>query len=229
VIRESSGGRDRDVLAMRCRALACDYDGTLARDGVVGLPTLAALDRFRGSGRLLFLVTGRELLDLQNVCRALEKFEWVVAENGPLLYRPADHFSQLLCAPASPQLAQKLAEAQVEPLSMGGAIIATREPHQALAVEIIKQLGLELQVIFNKGAVMILPTGVNKATGLTAALEQMNIAIQHVVGVGDAENDHVFLEMCGTGVAVANALPMLKEHADLVTEAARGQGVIELM
>src|SRR5437588_4207313 len=74
------------------------------------------------------LVTGRELPDLQNVCPALEKFEWVVAENGALLYRPADHFSQLLCAAASSQLAQKLAEAQVEPLSMGRAIIATREP-----------------------------------------------------------------------------------------------------
>jgi hydroxymethylpyrimidine pyrophosphatase-like HAD family hydrolase len=117
----------------------------------------------------------------------------------------------------------------VEPLSVGRAIIATREPHQVLAVEWTKQLGLELQVIFNKGAVMILPTGVNKATGLGAALKRMKIAPDHVIGVGDAENDHVLLELCGVAVAVANALPTLKEHADLITRGARGQGVIELI
>ena len=93
----------------------------------------------------------------------------------------------------------------------------------------IKQLGLELQVVFNKGAVMILPTGVNKATGLSAALKRMKIAPQHVVGIGDAENDHAFLKFCGVGVAVANALPTLKEQADLIARGARGQGVIELI
>jgi HAD superfamily hydrolase (TIGR01484 family) len=175
------------------------------------------------------MVTGRELPDLQNVCPVLDKFEWVVAENGALLYRPADNFSKLLCAPASPQLAQKLAEARVEPFSVGRASIATSEPHEVLAVELIKQLGLELQVIFNKGAIMILPTGVNKATGLSAALKRMKIAPHHVIGVGDAENDPAFLERCGVAVAVANALPMLKEHADLITRGARGQGVIELI
>ena len=229
MIRESSAQRDCDVLGMRYRVLAGDYDGTLAHDGVISAPTIAALDRFRRSGRFLLIVTGRELADLQNVCPVLDKFEWVVAENGALLYRPADNFSKLLCVPASPRLAQKLAEAGVEPLSVGRAIIATREPHEVLAVELIKQLGLELQVIFNKGAVMILPTGVNKASGLSAALKRMKIAPQHVVGVGDAENDHAFLETCGVAVAVANALPTLKEHADLITRGARGQGVIELI
>ena len=229
MIRESGAQQDRDVFAMRYPVLACDYDGTLAHDGVVSAPTIAALDRFRRSERFLFMVTGRELSDLQNVCPVLDKFEWVVAENGALLYRPADNFSQLLCAPASPELAQKLAEAGVEPLSVGRAIIATREPHEILAIELIKQLGLELQVVFNKGAVMILPAGVNKATGLSGALNPMKIAPDRVIGVGDAENDHAFLELCGVAVAVANALPTLKEHADLITRGARGQGVIELI
>ena len=214
---------------MQYRVLACDYDGTLAHDGMIGAPSVAALDRFRTKGRFLLMVTCRELPDLQNVCPVLDKFEWVVAENGALLYRPADNFSKLLCGPASPELAQKLAEAGAEPVSVGRAIIATREPHEILAVELIKQLGLELQVVFNKGAVMILPTGVNKATGLSAALKRMKIAPQHVVGIGDAENDHAFLGLCSVGVAVASALPTLKEHADLITRGARGQGVIELI
>ena len=229
MIGESSSQRDRDVLGMRYRVLACDYDGTLAHDGVISPPTIAALDRFRRNGRFLLMVTGRELPDLQNVCPVLDKFEWVVAENGALLSCPRDNFSQLLCAPASTQLAQKLVEAGAEPLSVGRAIIATRKPHEVLAIEMIKQLGLELQVVFNKGAVMILPTGVNKAAGLSAALKRMKIAPQHVVGIGDAENDHAFLKFCGVGVAVANALPTLKEQADLITRGARDQGVVEVI
>src|ERR1700730_2033497 len=155
---------------MSWRILACDYDGTLADDGVLTDPTAAALDRFRAAGGRLVMVTGRELSDLQSVCRVLDKFEWIVAENGALLDRPSDGFTQLLCAVASADLAQKLAEAGAHPLSVGRAIIATREPYERVAIELIKKLGLELQIIFNKGAVMILPTGVNKATGLAPVL-----------------------------------------------------------
>src|SRR4051794_27995255 len=214
---------------MRCRVLACDYDGTLAHDGVLDATTADALDRLRASGRNLLMVTGRELPDLQNVCSVLDRFDWIVAENGALLYRPAGQFSKLLGPPASAALAQKLGEAQATPLSVGRAIIATREPYETLVIQLIKDLGLELQVIFNKGAVMILPTGVNKATGLACALKEMEMDAQNVAGVGDAENDHAFLSMCGVGVAVGNALPMLKERADLVMEGKRGFGVAELI
>ena len=48
----------------------------------------------------------------------------------------------------------------------GRCIVATWEPHERHVLETIRDLGLELQVIFNKGAVMVLPSGINKATGL---------------------------------------------------------------
>jgi hypothetical protein len=90
-------------------------------------------------------------------------------------------------------------------------------------------LGLELQVIFNKGAVMVLPSGVNKASGLSAALSELGLSPHNVVGIGDAENDHAFLNLCECSVAVANALPALKETADFVTQGDHGAGVIELV
>lgn len=209
--------------------LACDYDGTLAHDGVVDALTVATLDRFLAAGGRLAMVTGRELPDLQSVCPVLDRFEWIVAENGALLYRPSDGFSQLLCPAASAELAQRLAQVGAQPLSVGRAIIATLEPYETAAFALIRELGLDLRIIFNKGAVMILPAGVNKATGLTAALTQMNVAAKEIVGIGDAENDHALLSMCGIGVAVSNAVPKLKEHADLVTTGARGAGVAELI
>jgi HAD superfamily hydrolase (TIGR01484 family) len=207
--------------------MACDYDGTLAHDGVISDATVSAIDRFRAAGGGLIMVTGRELPDLQSVCPVLDRFQWIVAENGALLYRPSDGFNQLLCESASAGLAQRLAQAGVWPLSVGRAIIATREPYETTAVTLIKELGLGLQIIFNKGAVMILPTGVNKATGLSAALAHMHVEPKDVAGIGDAENDQALLAMCGIGVAVSNAVTTLKEHADVVTKGARGDGVAE--
>ena len=214
---------------MKYRALACDYDGTLAHDGVVTPSTAAAIERFRASGRHLFMVTGRELPQLKEVCPILDRFEWVVAENGALLHRPADDTTELLCEPASTALVESLRKFQLNWLSVGQAVIATIEPNEILVLEEIKRLGLELQVIFNKGSVMVLPTGVNKATGLKALLRKAGLSVDEVIGVGDAENDHAFLECCGLGVAVANALPMLKERADFVTKGACGDGVAELI
>ena len=52
---------------------------------------MAGLERLADSGRkLLLLVTGRKLDDLLKVLPQVELFDQVVAENGGLLYRPAD-------------------------------------------------------------------------------------------------------------------------------------------
>lgn len=214
---------------MRIRVLATDYDGTLAHDGVVDAGTLAALDRFRESGRRLVMVTGRELEELTEIFPHLDRFDLVVAENGALLYRPVLQSVKLLCTPPPAIFGERLRAAGATPLSIGHAIVATREPHEGVVLALIKELGLELQVIFNKGAVMVLPTGVNKATGLQAGLADIGLSPECCAGVGDAENDHAFLEICAVGVAVANALPILKKHADLVTTGARGAGVTELI
>jgi hypothetical protein len=117
----------------------------------------------------------------------------------------------------------------VHPLSVGRSIVATWEPMQSIALETIHELGLELQIVFNKGAVMVLPPGVNKASGLAAALRECALSPHNVVAVGDAENDHAFLTMCGCSVAVANALESVQADADLVTSGARGDGVRELI
>ena len=69
-------------------ALATDYDGTLAHDGVVDPDTMAAMRRLKNSGRRLILVTGRELPDLQRVFPELAGCDLIVAENGALLYEP---------------------------------------------------------------------------------------------------------------------------------------------
>jgi len=210
-------------------ALATDYDGTIAEHGRVDRATLEALQELKKSGRRLIMVSGRELPDLQRVFPELELFDLAVLENGGLLYEPASKTETVLGEPPPPALVERLRAEGVEPLSVGRCILATWTPHEHNVLAAIRELGLELQIIFNKGAVMVLPPGVNKASGLHAALERLGISAHNVVGVGDAENDYAFLAECGVAVAVANALPALKEAAEIVTEAPRGAGVAELV
>jgi HAD superfamily hydrolase (TIGR01484 family) len=214
---------------MRYLALACDYDGTLATHGQVDTNTIAALERVIASGRKLLLVTGRELHDLLKVFPRVDLFERVVAENGALLYRPQTREEKVLAEPPPAEFIEALRRRNVAPLSVGRSIVATWHPHETTVVEVIRELGLELQVIFNKGAVMVLPSGVNKGTGLMTALRELRLSPHNVVGVGDAENDHAFLSICECSVAVANALEPLKQRADIVTQGDHGAGAVELI
>lgn len=214
---------------MRYYALATDYDGTIASDGCVPDQAMAALLRLRDSGRKLILVTGRELPDLFRVFPHPEVFDRIVAENGAVLFKPATREERSLAEAPPRGFAEFLRREGVTPLSVGRVIVATFEPNDRLVLRGIRELGLELQVIFNKGAVMVLPSGVNKATGLAAALEDLALSPHNVVGVGDAENDHAFLDACECSAAVANALPALKARADLVLEQDHGAGVMKLV
>jgi len=210
-------------------AFATDYDGTLAHHGVVDAPTIAALERLKASGRRLLMVTGRDLPDLKRVFDRFDIFEVVVAENGSLLYFPATQEERPLAPPPPPELVEALRARGVQPLTIGRGIVATWEPNETAVLECIRDLGLEWQIIFNKGAVMVLPPGVNKATGLAAALEALELSPLNVLAIGDAENDHAFLTASGCAVAVANALDAVKATADLVTRADHGAGVVEVV
>jgi hydroxymethylpyrimidine pyrophosphatase-like HAD family hydrolase/GTPase SAR1 family protein len=214
---------------MRYQALATDYDGTLARHGRVSERTIASLEALLATGRRLIMVTGRVLPELLSIFPHIELFEWVVAENGGLLYQPSTKSQKALAEPPPPQFLDALRQQNVAPMSVGTVIVATWEPHEPVVLETIRKLGLEWQVVFNKGAVMALPAGVNKASGLTAALKEMALSPHNVVAVGDAENDHAFLRCCEFSVAVANALPAVKETADMATAADHGDGVSELI
>jgi len=228
--------------------LATDYDGTLATDGRVTDETLAALEQWQANGHRLILITGRRLDDLQMVFSRFELFDWVVAENGALLYQPLTTKELLLADPPPPEFVQALSDRILEfeqsqialskeftrlrnlaPLAIGRIIVATWTPHHVTATTLIQEMGLDLDVILNKGAVMILPTGIDKAAGLRAAIAAMNTTLNQVVGVGDAENDLAFLRLCGYSVAVNNALPVVKEQVDWVTAGDRGTGVEQLI
>lgn len=214
---------------MRFLALATDYDGTLATDGAVDRETLAALRRLAATGRKLILVTGRQLNDLLGVFPDARLFDAVVAENGAVLYRPGSGETRLLAPPPPAHFVETLQRRRVEPLWRGQVVVATVQPNDSAVADVIRELGFDLQVILNKGSVMVLPASVDKATGLRAALDELALAPERVVAIGDAENDQAFLAACGYGVAVANALDSLKATTTHVTRGEAGAGVREII
>jgi hydroxymethylpyrimidine pyrophosphatase-like HAD family hydrolase len=214
---------------MRFRVVATDYDGTLANNGSVGKDALAMLELVRKSGRKPVLITGRELESLRSVFPELGLFDLIVAENGALLYDPSTGKEKLLGKRPPTSFVEMLRRSGVDPLSVGRCVVATVRPHEAAIYKAIHKLGLDLQVIFNRESVMILPAGMDKGTGFRAAMAELRLPGTSVVGLGDAENDYAFLSLCGFSVAVANAITSLKERVHLVTTGEDGAGVVEVL
>jgi len=214
---------------VRYLALATDYDGTLATDGTVDRETVAALRRIAATDRKLILVTGRQLNDLLHVFPDATLFDAIVAENGAVLYRPASRETRLLAPSPSSRFIEALRRRGVAPLWVGQVVVATVQPNETQVLDVIRELGLDLRVILNKGSVMVLPASVDKASGLRAALDELALSPRDVVAIGDAENDQAFLAICGCGVAVANALDALKAGAGHVTRGEAGAGVREII
>lgn len=211
------------------RALACDYDETLAFYGRVDASTVEALVRLKSSGAKLLLVTGRQLGDLLSVCMEIRIFDRVVVENGALLYRPLERETRPLAGRPPKHFLERLREQKVRPLAAGRSIVATVQEFAPLVEKTIAEMGLDLEMIFNRESLMILARGVNKALGFEAAIAELGVPASAVLGIGDAENDDAFLKLCGIYAAVANAIPSIRAAADIVTEEDRGAGVVELI
>lgn len=214
---------------MRYQLLASDYDGTLANQGLVSAAIVEKLRFLQSTGRKLALVTGREMKDLVLVFPDYAVFDYIVAENGAVIYTTVTGEEELLGQGPGEEFVYELQRKGVHPISVGKVIVATWVPHEQAVLEVIKASGSEHQVIFNKGAVMILPPGINKATGLQALLSRLHLSAHNVVSVGDAENDSSMLKATEAAVAVANALLPVKAMADWVTEEGHGEGVVELI
>lgn len=208
------------------RAVALDLDGTLAEDDHLAESAMAAISANRGELRMI-LVTGRVLDDLEATFPGLRsEFDALVTENGAVLHTRSG--VRLLAGPVEPSVGRVLAERGVTARA-GQVLLAIAGDDAAAAVDVINGLGLDYQVVRNRGAAMILPAGVTKGTGLLAALDELGLSAHNTVAVGDAENDLALLQAAEVGAAVANAVPSLAAHADLHLGSRNGAGVAELL
>ena len=214
---------------MRLQVLASDYDDTLAREGRIDTLALERIELTRSAGIKVVLVTGRRMTELIDVFPDLSAVDFVVAENGGYAYSPAEDRGWLLAPALDPSLVEALRDGGVSPLYVGDAIVSTLEPCLAVVNEVVSRHPAGYAVIRNRESLMMLPHGIDKGSGLTAALELLGVSYQTTAAVGDAENDISLIAAARLGVAVGDAVDALKAAATLVTHAAGPQGFVELV
>ena len=212
---------------MQYVALATDGDGTLLEDGRMLPQTIAALEQLRANDVSLLLVTGETFEELREFPR-LDLFRRVVAENGSLLLIPSTNEQTLLGVRPPCELIAALRNADVKKLKVGQGMISAKTSEEPKLRDVLARIKVDWKIIHNRRDVMLLPGEIDKASGLAAALNDLQIPRQHVVAVGDAENDAVMLQYAGLGAAVADAVSFLKERADVVLSGGAGAGVVEL-
>jgi hydroxymethylpyrimidine pyrophosphatase-like HAD family hydrolase len=211
------------VAENQIRAVALDFDGTVKpNNGNVDPRLLDYLKALRRIDVTLLLVTGRCVRELEELV-SLSLFDAVVAENGAVLLVGGQ---KTFFASANWYATR---EALLKYLRPGcEEVIVSAE--RAVLPKLKRLLNPdEAKIELNKDRVMVLPPGVDKASGLMAALRRLGVDADSLMCVGDAENDVSMLKLGRVKVAVRNAVDRLKAEADYVTQAEDGAGVLEAL
>jgi hydroxymethylpyrimidine pyrophosphatase-like HAD family hydrolase len=209
-------------------AVAIDYDGTLTLGRRPTDAVLAAMADARGAGLRIVLVTGRILSELRRDFPDVDAHvDAIVAENGGVVTHKGGGVRR--AAPPLPSALADVLEASGVQLRRGMVLLATTMEYDAAVLAAVRRLGLECQLVQNRGELMVLPANTSKATGLEEALSDLGVSPHNCIGIGDAENDHSLLDACEVGVAVRNAIPALRTRADIVLEQENGAGIIEVL
>lgn len=211
---------------MYCRVLACDFDGTIADDGSLAPEVSAALADARTRGISVILVTGRVLEDLRLAGVDLNAFDAVVAENGAVVWFSGRDSRLAIGSPPPDRLLAEL-RARGIPFHVGSIVVGLSDNHAPLVLELVRSLGLDYQLVFNRRALMLLPSGVSKATGVRRALEELGRSEHNMIAFGDAENDVSLLAVAQIGVAARGSVPALTAVADDRLTQAGGAGVVQ--
>jgi hydroxymethylpyrimidine pyrophosphatase-like HAD family hydrolase len=185
---------------MKFGVLALDYDGTIARDGVLDPDVKAAITEARARGIVVVLVTGRILSDLRQAAGGIEFVDAVVAENGAVLAFP--NGQSRLIGHLPPQVfLDELRRRGIE-FRTGQCLVEADAALARRILEVIRELELPLVMLFNRSRLMVLPQAISKGTGLREALNTLRLSVHNAIAIGDAENDHDLLAECETAVAV---------------------------
>ncbi|MBI4446692.1 MAG: HAD hydrolase family protein [Acidobacteria bacterium] len=213
---------------MHLTILACDLDGTLIDGPVVTENAWKSLRVAKNAGIKIILVTGRIFEDLISLGPLDEICEAIVAENGAVVYVPGTKSILLPFGRISPGITRKLEQLSI-PLEKGLAMVASCVPHDEKILQVLHESAGGATLEYNRRAVMVLPPGATKATGLDHALRELDLSMRNVLGCGDAENDRALFEAVELGVAVANASPAIQRLADSILMKPNGTGVGQLI
>jgi hydroxymethylpyrimidine pyrophosphatase-like HAD family hydrolase len=209
---------------LRFSALALDYDGTLASHDRIESPSIDALERARQAGLRLILVTGRTFFELIRVCTRIDLFDAVVAENGAVLYFPAQGTVVDEAPPPPPRLLAELDRRSI-PLQIGRVIIGTAQSFESEVLAALAASAMHLDLVRNRAALMLLPAGISKGSGVRRAIGRLGLSFHDVLAIGDAENDLDLFAACGFAACPGNAVAELMTAADWTLPGENGTAI----
>jgi len=199
--------------------LALDYDGTIARDGVLSADVKAAVGEARARGIVAVIVTGRILSDLRSAVGDLSFVDAVVAENGAVLWL-CNGQTRMVGHPPPQIFLDELRRRGIA-FNSGQCVVEADASLAPAILAVIRELQLPLAILFNRSRLMVLPQAISKGTGLRDALDILRLSPHNAIAIGDAENDHDLLAECELAAAVGWGSTMLQAEAD---EIVKGDG-----
>ena len=116
-----------------------------------------------------------------------------------------------------------------EPLTCCANKLAVEFEKKEYAVKIAEKMDCKLQCFRNENWYAFLPKDAGKVQAIEALSKWSGISISEIVAFGDDQNDIEMLRTCGTGVAVQNAIPEVKEVSDFVTVSNDEDGVASFL
>jgi hypothetical protein len=153
----------RDQPSGYFRAVAVDFDGTLADGGRTDPEVLKALAEVRARGLRVVLATGRILAELRETFPDVDDHvDVVVGENGAVVSGPAG--TRLLAPPVTEELAVALAARGVACRRVE-VLVACGGDDEHVVLDEVRRLGLDCQLVRNRSELMVLPAGVSRASG----------------------------------------------------------------
>lgn len=114
-----------------------------------------------------------------------------------------------------------------KPLSCRANKIVAELPDDETALEIANKNNCRLQSYRGEKWYAFLPKTAGKVQAIQELARTLNIMPNEIAAFGDDKNDIEMLKMCGTGVAVDNAIADVKDIADSITLSNDENGVAE--
>ena len=210
------------------RILVADLDGTLTRGGedLLKPEVKRALISLKDRSWTLILATGRDRRYLMGRADLKGLFDAWVAEAGLTVYLPKTGECRCLASDAWRLMVKRLkALPFVE--EKENTITFRSEYVDTVKAELMR-LGIKATLRDNKGMMILLPQGIDKAVGVREALRLLGVE-GFIAAVGDSEVDLELLELADFRAVVADADPILKEMADYVASREDGEGFVEVV
>jgi len=236
------------------KAIILDLDGTLLRsDGSVSDYTLGVLEECRRRGIRIIVATARFWFKAEKYLNMISPDYAILADgtqiyqNGVMVWGQALEKQQsdgiiyellqkkssfvtsvgktLLCSDAGIEepwrLSHDFTKMPDDPVYKIAAVLRGHEEAEELA----ERCSCRLYSYRGEDLYGFADGNSGKYQAVRALGKLLQIGLEDMIAFGDDENDYEILKNAGRGIAVENAIPMIREIADDVTESNENDGV----